>query len=42
VGGLFKIGETSKMFEALEVGFGVHAEHINEKLIHLTAVKDEQ
>ena len=42
VGGLFKVGETHKMFEALEVGFGVHAERINDELIHLRAVNREQ
>ena len=39
VGGLFKVGETHKMFEVLEKGFGVHAQHINDKTVHLTAIK---
>lgn len=36
IGGLFNVGETKKMFDALEDGFGVKAEYINENLIHLT------
>lgn len=38
IGGLFNVGETRKMFDALEDGFGVKAEYINENLIHLTLV----
>ena len=37
IGGYFKLGETEAMFEALESSFGVHAERINENLIHLSA-----
>ncbi len=37
IGGLFNVGETKKMFDALEDGFGIKAEYINESLIHLTA-----
>lgn len=36
IGGLFEAGETRKMFEALEDGFGIKAEYINENLVHLT------
>lgn len=42
IGGVFKVGETQKMFEALEQSFGIKAEKINEKLIHLTAVKQAE
>lgn len=36
IGGIFDVGETRKMFDALEDGFGIKAEYINENLIHLT------
>lgn len=36
IGGLFDVGETRKMFDALEDGFGIKAEYINENLVHLT------
>lgn len=36
IGGLFNVGETRKMFDALEDGFGIKAKYINENLIHLT------
>lgn len=39
IGGLFDVGETDKMFEALESGFGINVEYINERLVHLTAAK---
>lgn len=42
VGALFKLGQTHEIFEALELGFGIHAERINEKEIHLMAVKREK
>lgn len=41
IGGLFNVGETRKMFEALENGFGVKAEYINENLVHLTAAESK-
>lgn len=37
IGGLFKVGETDKMFEALKSGFGVQVDYVNEKLVHLSA-----
>lgn len=39
IGGLFDVGETSKMFEALETGFGIEVEYINERLVHLKSAK---
>lgn len=41
IGGLFDVGETKKMFEALEGGFGIKVEYINENLVHLTANKTD-
>ena len=41
IGGLFNVGETNKMFEALEDGFGIKAEYINENLVHLSAVPSD-
>ena len=38
IGGLFDMGETDKMFEALENGFGVKVEYINDNLVHLTSL----
>lgn len=37
IGGLFDAGETKKMFDALESGFGIEVEYINENLVHLKA-----
>lgn len=37
VGGFFKVGETDKMFEALETSFGVRAERQGNKLVYLVA-----
>ena len=42
IGGLFDVGETDKMFEALESGFGIKVDYINERLVHLTAVKPKK
>jgi len=42
IGGLFDAGETNKMFEALERGFGIEVEYINERLVHLKAAKREK
>ena len=36
IGGLFDVGETKKLFDALEDGFGIKADYINENLIHLS------
>ena len=38
IGGLFDMGETDKMFEALEKGFGIKVEYINENLVHLSSL----
>ncbi len=35
-GGVFKIGETEKMFAALESGFGVKVERVDENLVRLS------
>ncbi len=37
IGGLFDVGETKKMFDALESGFGIKVVYINSNLVHLTA-----
>lgn len=37
IGGFFRVGETEKMFEALESSFGVEVLHVDENLIHLQA-----
>jgi len=37
IGGFFRVGETEKMFEALESSFGVQVLHIDDNLIHLQA-----
>ena len=42
IGGLFDVGETNKMFEALERGFGIEVEYINERLVHLKTAKREK
>ena len=42
IGGLFKVGETQKLFEALEISFNVHVERISDQLIHLTSKKSDQ
>ena len=36
IGGFFEVGETEKMFEALESGFGVRVERINNNVVHLS------
>lgn len=41
IGGLFDMGETDKMFEALEKGFGIKVEYISENLVHLSAAIPE-
>lgn len=38
IGGNFAVGETEKMFEALETGFNVRVERVNESLVHLSVV----
>lgn len=41
IGGSFDVGETKKMFNALESGFGIRVDYINENLVHLTAADAE-
>lgn len=36
IGGFFEVGETEKMFEALEAGFGVRVDRINNNVVHLS------
>ena len=42
IGGLFKVGETQKMFDVLETGFGVYAHQIDSNTVYLTANKPVQ
>lgn len=42
IGGFFRVGETNKMFEALEASFGVSVEHVDENLVHLSAKTDRR
>ncbi len=42
IGGIFDTGETDKMFEALEEGFGIEVEYIDERLVHLKSSKSEK
>lgn len=37
IGGIFKVGETDRLFEALEASFGVQVVRINDNLAHLSA-----
>lgn len=39
IGGFFEVGETEKMFEALESGFGVHVDRVNSNVVHLSSVR---
>ena len=36
IGGFFEVGETGKMLEALERGFGVRVEYVDDNLVHLS------
>jgi len=42
IGGLFDAGEINKMFEALEAGFDIEVDHINERLVHLRSTKSDK
>ena len=42
IGGLFKVGETQKMFDVLETGFGVYAHQVDGNTIYLSANKPIQ
>jgi len=37
IGGFFKVGETDKMFEALETNFGIQVVHVDSKQVQLIA-----
>jgi len=39
VGGIFKVGDTESMFEALREGFNIHAEYVSDELVYL--ISDE-
>jgi len=39
VGGIFKVGDTESMFEALREGFGIYAEYVSDDLVYL--ISDE-
>ena len=41
IGGFFKVGETDKMFQALETSFGVRVEHKGNNVVHLMVVVPE-
>ena len=41
IGGVFDAGKTNEMFEALEIGFGIEVEYINERLVHLKAARGD-
>ena len=41
VGGIFKIGDTVAMLDALQEGFGIHAEYVSESLVYLVAEEDQ-
>ena len=40
IGGFFEVGETGKMLEALERGFGVRVEYVDDNLVHLSRAVD--
>ena len=39
IGGFFKVGETDKMFEALETSFGIQVIHVNNQQVELIAAE---
>jgi transmembrane sensor len=40
VGGLFKIGDTESLFEALEESFGIHVQEVSENVVYLISNKN--
>ena len=42
IGGLFKVGETQKMLDVLESGFGVYAHPVDGNTIYLSVTKYHQ
>lgn len=40
VGGIFKVGDTESMFEALREGFGIHAQYISDNQVYLVSEKN--
>ena len=40
VGGVFKVGDTVALLDALENSFGIYAKHITDDIIYLVDEKD--
>jgi len=40
VGGVFKIGDTESMFEALREGFGIHNEYVSDDMVYLISAEN--
>jgi transmembrane sensor len=40
VGGIFKVGDTESMFEALREGFGIHAQYVSDDLVYLISAEN--
>ncbi len=40
VGGIFKVGDTESMFEALREGFGIHVHYISDDLVYLISERN--
>lgn len=40
VGGVFKVGDTESMFEALREGFGIHVRYVSDDLVYLISEKN--
>ena len=41
VGGLFKVGDTDSLFEALQQGFNIHVKEVSNNVVHLIASEQE-
>jgi transmembrane sensor len=42
VGGLFKVGDTDALFEALRDGFDVHVQHVSKDMVYLISSENRQ
>lgn len=40
VGGVFKVGDTESLFEALQLGFGIRAEEVADNVVYLSLAND--
>jgi transmembrane sensor len=40
VGGVFKVGDTESLFEALQLGFGIRAEEVADNVVYLSLASD--